>query len=72
MSGTVPNTPCVKGTWKYKGVESTGCANPSNNELGYWCPTEVTANGDYISKKWGYCNMEVASCNPEGKAGFIV
>ena len=71
-AGTVPNTPCVKGPWKYKGVEYTGCANPSSNELGYWCPTEVTADGDYISKKWGYCNMEIASCNPQGEAGFHV
>jgi len=49
-------------------VEYTGCANPSENKAtGLWCPTEVSSNGDYISGKWGACNMALKACNPEGK-----
>ena len=70
-AGTVPNMPCVEGPWKYKGVEYTGCANPSENKAtGLWCPTEVTSDGDYISGKWGACNMALKACNPEGEVTF--
>lgn len=62
-AGAAPNTACVKGVWKYQGLPYKGCANPSAQPLGLWCPTEVTANGDYISGKWGACDMELDACN---------
>ena len=61
-AGAAPNTACVKGVWKYQGFPYEGCANPSANSLGLWCPTEVTANGDYISGKWGACDMALDAC----------
>ena len=60
--GKAPNTACVKGVWKYKGLPYKGCANPSAQPLGLWCPTEVTANGDYITGKWGACDMALGAC----------
>ena len=62
-AGAAPNTACVKGVWKYQGLPYEGCANPSAQPLGLWCPTEVTANGDYISGKWGACDMALDACN---------
>ena len=62
-AGADPNTACVTGIWKYLGLPYEGCANPSANSLGLWCPTEVTADGDYISGKWGACDMALDACN---------
>ena len=59
-AGDVPNSPCVTGPWKYQGVLYEGCANAGFAWM--WCPTEVTANGDYITGKWGACDMTLDAC----------
>ena len=61
-AGEDPNTACVTGIWKYSGLSYEDCANPNAVSSGLWCPTEVTANGDYISGKWGYCDMALGAC----------
>ena len=36
----------------------TGCANPNNDPMGDWCPTELNEDGEFSAKsrKWGYCS----------------
>ena len=69
------NKPCVAGKWgKWGGHHVAGKVEGCySREIDPWCATEVdsrewsTDYGDW--KKWGYCNMTIAACNPEGEVG---
>ena len=57
--GEVPNKQC-KFPWINSDNNKTyvGCANPNNDSKGYWCPTEVNEDGEFVpeSGNWGYCS----------------
>lgn len=42
----------------YKGRKYTTCIR---HRASTWCPTQLNAKGEYIWKKWGYCNKD-AKC----------
>ena len=57
--GQQANKPC-KFPWKHSRTGGTwynGCANPDNDSVGEWCPTELDADSTYKAGqgKWGYC-----------------
>ena len=57
--GEDPGILCIF-PWFYpiNGVKYTGCANPHNDPIGDWCPTEVNEHGEFVVKsgKWGKCS----------------
>ena len=55
------NMPCVDGKWKNKGEEVEGCISTKDDAP--WCATEVDSDGNW--KKYGFCNMNIAACNPD-------
>ena len=83
--GNAKYTPCVEGTWKWRGRtdwvdadsadgEAVGCANPDRGNGGLWCATEVDSDGihQYGSPHWGYCNMTMEACNPDGETNLPI
>ena len=54
--------------------EAVGCANPDRGNGGLWCPTEVDSDGihQYGSPHWGYCNMTMEACNPDGETNLPI
>ena len=62
------NMPCVDGKWKNGDEEVEGCISDSENPP--WCATEVDSTGAW--QKYGYCNMNIAACNPGGEVEFLV
>jgi len=50
--------PCVF-PFKYRGVVYNECTTARASM--YWCSTQVNKQGEYIRRKWGYCDE--ASCN---------
>ena len=78
LTTTRHSTPCVVGTWKWRGRtdwvladsadgEAIGCANPDRGNGGLWCATKVDSDGIYQNPNWGYCNMTMEACNPYGE-----
>ena len=78
LTTTRHSTPCVVGTWKWRGRtdwvladsadgEAIGCANPDRGNNGLWCATKVDSDGIYQNPNWGYCNMTMEACNPDGE-----
>ena len=49
--------------------EAVGCANPDRGNGGLWCATEVDSDGIY--QNWGYCNMDMKACNPDGETKLL-
>ena len=74
--GDAKYTPCVEGTWKWRGKswadsaegEAVGCANPDGGNSGLWCATEVDSDGIY--QNWGYCDMDMGTCKKNGMIHF--
>ena len=58
--------PCIF-PWKdrYTNLTHQGCANPDQDEVGLWCPTQLDEDGYYPlyngpGSFWGYCDE---NCN---------
>ena len=58
--------PCIF-PWKdrYTNLTHQGCANPDQDEVGLWCPTQLDEDGYYPlyngpGSYWGYCDE---NCN---------
>ena len=54
------NKPCLF-PFKFYNEWYYGCKLAGSSAFN-WCATELTNDGEYISGKWGYCDMSIPEC----------
>ena len=62
-----PNKACVF-PFTYRGNEYTQCTSLNNGGV-FWCATEVSSGGAYITDKWGVCTEECRTAGTNYNTG---